>query len=646
VFPRQEFSLSRILDRIDSPADLHALSLDELKSLAQEIRDELVATTAQTGGHLASNLGVVELTLALHRVFDSPRDKIVWDVSHQVYVQKLITGRRGRFDTIRTLGGLSGFADRTESEHDQFGAGHAGTAISAALGMAAARQRTGEQYDVVAVLGDGALTAGMAMEAHNHAGGLKAGMLVVLNDNGMSISPNVGALAQTINRVRMDPLYQGVNRMGERLLDAIPAGHRLVKLAAQLKSRARATLYQPAWFFEHFGFEYFGPVDGNDLEEMLLALDGIKDYLDRPVLLHVLTQKGHGYAPAEADPIKLHGVSPAGSKKAAAPTYSQVFADTCGKLIEQDNRVVAITAAMLEGTALVSTARKHPDRVYDVGICEQHGVTFAAGLATQGVRPICGIYSTFLQRGYDQVVHDVALQNLPVVLAMDRAGFVGDDGKTHQGAFDIAYLRCLPNMVLAAPKDENELQHLLYTGTRHDGPFAVRFPRGAGYGVPMDTEFHELPVGKGELLREGEDVAILAYGAPVMAAVAAAERLADSGIQCAVVNARYAKPLDDELLLDVCSKARAVLTLEEHVLAGGFGEAVITLLTERGPRDLPVLTRTMPDEYVDHGPQAHFRHVYGLDADGIVAAVRELIDGRPAPDRETVKQIVQARLQG
>ena len=348
--------MTRILDRIGSPADLHDLSLDEMKELAQEIREELVDTTAETGGHLASNLGVVELTLALHRVFESPTDKIVWDVSHQVYVQKLLTGRRDRFHTIRTLGGLSGFADRSESPHDQFGAGHAGTAISAALGMAMARERTGARYHAVAVLGDGALTAGMAMEALNHAGHLRAGMLVILNDNGMSISANVGALAQTINRVRMDPLYQGANRMGEKLLDRMPAGHRLVKLAARLKSRARATLYQPAWFFEHFGFEYFGPVDGHDLEELLLALDGIREFLDRPVLLHVLTQKGHGYPPAEEDPIKLHGVSPAGSTKAAAPTYSQVFADTCTKLIEQDARVVAISATMLEGTALVSTA--------------------------------------------------------------------------------------------------------------------------------------------------------------------------------------------------------------------------------------------------------------------------------------------------
>ncbi len=627
--------MSRLLDRIDSPADLRDLTLPELKQLAQEIREELVATTAQTGGHLASNLGVVELTLALHRVFESPNDKIVWDVSHQIYVHKLLTGRRARFDTIRALGGLSGFADRTESPHDQFGAGHAGTAISAALGMAMARTRlslsseagegVGGRGHVVAILGDGALTAGMAMEALNHAGHLKAGMLVILNDNGMSISANVGALAQTINRVRMDPLYQGANRMGEKLLDRMPAGHRLVKLAARLKSRARATLYQPAWFFEHFGFEYFGPVDGHDLEELLLALDGIKEFLDRPVLLHVLTQKGHGYPPAEEDPIKLHGVSPAGSTKAAAPTYSQVFADTCTKLIEQDPRVVAISAAMLEGTGLVSTAKRHPDRVYDVGICEQHAVTFAAGLATQGVRPICGIYSTFLQRGYDQVVHDVAIQNLPVTFALDRAGFVGDDGRTHQGAFDIAYLRCLPNMVLAAPKDENELQHLLYTGTHHDGPFAVRFPRGAGHGVPMDGELRVLPVGKAELLREGEDVAILAYGAPVMAALEAAERLADSGIQCAVVNARFAKPLDEELLLDLCRRVRGLVTLEEHVLAGGFGAAVLELLAAHGLHDLPVIARTMPDEPVEHGPQAHFRRLHGLDADGIVAAVRELL---------------------
>lgn len=631
--------MKRILDRINQPADLQGLSVNELKRLAQDIRDELVhVTTNQTGGHLASNLGVVELTLALHRAFNSPKDKIVWDVSHQVYVQKLIDGRRERFNTIRTLGGLSGFADRGESAHDQFGAGHAGTAISAAAGMAAARDHTGESYHCIAVLGDGALTAGMAMEALNHAGHMRTGMLVVLNDNGMSISHNTGALSTTVNRVRMDPIYQSVNQAAESLLPSLPAGKRLLRTAAWLKSRARAAMFAPAMFFEHFGFEYFGPVDGHNIEELLQALEGVKEAMDRPVLLHVLTQKGHGYPPAEADPIKLHGVSAPGGAKPAAPSYSQVFADTVTKIMEQDPRVVAITAAMLEGTGLVRTQKAFPDRVYDAGIAEQHAVTFAAGLATQGVVPVCGIYSTFLQRGFDQVVHDVALQNLHVVFAMDRAGFVGDDGKTHQGAFDISYLRALPNMAICAPKDENELQHLLYTGVQHRGPFAVRFPRGAGAGVAMDPVLKALPLGKGELLRAGTDAAILAFGAPVPAALAAAEALAAEGISCAVVNARWAKPLDETLLASVCAGVRGIVTVEENVLAGGFGDAVLELLNRKAIR-LPVVTRTMPDLYVDHGPQGHFRSVYGQDAAGLAAAVREALGAQPSVHAEVERLI-------
>jgi 1-deoxy-D-xylulose-5-phosphate synthase len=622
--------MSRILDRIDQPADLRRLSVDDLKRLAQEIRDELVqVTTTETGGHLASNLGVVELTLALHRVFDSPTDKIVWDVSHQVYVQKLITGRKHRFNTIRTLDGLSGFADRSESPHDQFGAGHAGTAVSAALGMAVARDRLGKDYHVAAIVGDGALTAGMTIEALNHAGAMHAGILVIFNDNGMSISRNVGALSSTINRVRLDPIYQSVNQAAEAILPSLPAGKRLLKTASWLKSRARATMFAPAMFFEHFNFEYFGPVDGHSIEELLLALEGVREFMDRPVLLHVITQKGHGYAPAEADPIKLHGVSPAGAKKPVAPTYSKVFADTVTKIMSMDPRVVAITAAMLEGTGLVSTHKAYPERVFDVGICEQHGVTFAAGLATQGVVPIAGIYSTFLQRGFDQVVHDVCIQNLHVVFAMDRAGFVGDDGKTHQGAFDVGYMRMLPNMVVCAPKDENELQHLLWTGVKHNGPFAVRFPRGAGTGVEMEETLRELPIGKGELLREGSDAAILAYGAPVPAALEAAELLAAEGISCAVVNARWAKPLDEELIVQTCQGVRGVVTVEEAVLPGGFGDAVLELLNRHALR-LPVVTRTMPNVFVDHGPQSHFRAVYGQDPRGLAAAVRESLGLQPS----------------
>src|SRR6185312_11545855 len=520
------------------------------EQLAGEIREFLVDCVhcIGDGGHLASNLGVVELSLALHRQFDTPRDKIIWDVSHQIYVHKMLTGRKERMATIRQFQGLSGFADRNESPHDAFGAGHAGTAISAAVGMAVARDLKGEDFKVVAVVGDGAMTAGMALEAMNHAGHLRENMLVILNDNAMSISPNVGGLSRNINKLRVDPLYRNAKREIGGMVEHLPLGHQMWQGAKRVKSSMRDLLI-PASFWEQFGFEYYGPVDGHDIHELEATLQAITKVRGKPVLLHILTEKGHGVPEAAADPIKSHSGTfwlkskPLPGSPPPLPTYSQVFAEATQELIESDPRVVAITAAMLEGTGLAPVHAKHPDRVFDVGIAEQHAVTFAAGLATQGIRPIAAIYSTFLQRGFDSVVHDVVVQNLPVVFAMDRAGFVGDDGKTHQGFIDISYLRCLPNMVVSAPKDEQELRDLLYTGVMHDGPFALRFPRGTGNGSPTNLPMKQIPIGRAEVLRIGGDVTLLGFGSSVSECLKAAAMLEEDGISATVVNARFAKPL-------------------------------------------------------------------------------------------------------
>jgi len=634
---QEEHDVAQLLDRIDSPRDLRALTYDQLQALAQEIRDFLVRTVDGIGGggHLASNLGVVELSLALHRLFDSPKDKIIWDVSHQVYVHKILTGRKDRMHTIRQFGGLSGFADRKESEHDVFGAGHAGTSISAAVGMAVARDLKGEDFYTIAVIGDGAMTCGMALEAMNHAGHLGLHrLIVILNDNAMSISPNVGALSRNLNKLRVDPLYRNAKREIGELVEHLPLGRQVWEGAKRVKASVRDLLV-PASFWEQFGFEYYGPIDGHDIRELEATLKAIKKVEGKPVLLHVLTEKGHGVPEAAADPIKSHSgtywlkkTDP--SAPPPRPTYSQVFAQAVQELIESDPRVVAITAAMLEGTGLAPVHARHPDRVFDVAIAEQHAVTFAAGLATQGIRPIAAIYSTFLQRGYDSVVHDVVVQNLPVVFAMDRAGFVGDDGKTHQGFIDISYMRCLPNMVVSAPKDERELRDLLYTGIQHNGPFAVRYPRGSGPGAPTNLPMQVLPVGKGELLREGRVIALVGFGAPVTECLKAAELLATEGIDAAVVNARFAKPLDEELLLGVAQTTAGIITAEENVRAGGFGDAVLELLADHGLADRYLGALAMPDAIVDHGPQATMRHLYRLDAEGIAAAAREALAGRGA----------------
>ncbi len=625
--------MTQILDRVEGPRDLRSLTYDQLDQLAGEVRQFLVETVdcIGGGGHLASNLGVVELSIALHRLFDSPKDKIIWDVSHQVYVHKILTGRKDRMNTIRQFGGLSGFADRHESEHDAFGAGHAGTSISAAVGMAAARDLLGEDFYAIAVIGDGAMTAGMALEAMNHAGHMGTHrLLVILNDNAMSISPNVGALSRNVNKLRVDPLYRNAKREIGELVEHLPLGRQVWRGAKRVKASFRDLLV-PASFWEQFGFEYYGPIDGHNIQELELTLASIKKVEGKPVLLHILTEKGHGIPEAEADPIKSHSGTYWLKKPAAPdapparPTYSQVFGQATQELIESDPRVVAITAAMLEGTGLAPVHEKHPDRVFDVGIAEQHAVTFAAGLATQGIRPIAAIYSTFLQRGFDSVVHDVVVQNLPVVFALDRAGFVGDDGKTHQGFIDISYLRCLPNMVISAPKDEAELRDLLYTGIHYDGPFAVRFPRGSGPGAPTDLPMKQLPIGRGEVLREGADVALIGFGVSVGECLRAANILEEAGIDAAVVNARYAKPLDSELVARYARSTAGVITVEENVRAGGFGDAVLEALADAGIADRCLANLTMPDAIVDHGPQDTFRQLHHVDGAGIAARVRDVL---------------------
>jgi 1-deoxy-D-xylulose-5-phosphate synthase len=634
-----------LLDRIREPRDLRGLSREDLQRLCAEIREWTVEAVQRTGGHISSSLGATELTVALHRVFESPRDKLVWDTGHQAYVHKILTGRRERFETLRQLDGLSGFLVRSESEHDTFGAGHAGTSISAAHGMATARDLTGGDHHVVAIIGDGALTAGMAFEGLNNIGHAKTRVIVVLNDNGMSISPNVGALSRVfdalrtseelhrpqvpavtrlVEAVRTARPYRELRHVAETVLEHMPAGDLAEEALRRILTSVKA-IVMPNVLFEELGFTYLGPVNGHDLGELEQTLARARDLRSGPVLVHVHTQKGHGYAPAEDDNEKWHGVSARGSAPAAAPTYTKVFADAVREAMRLEPRAVAVTAAMPSGTGLAPLFSEFPGRVFDVGICEQHAVTFGAGLATQGVIPILAIYSTFLQRGYDQIVHDVAIQELPVVFAMDRAGIVGDDGRTHQGLFDIAYLRVLPGMVCMAPRDEGELRHMVWTAVRHSaagrGPIALRYPRGSGVGAALDEPLRELPIGVAETLREGSDVALLGYGTMVPAALAAADLLAADGIEASVVNARFAKPLDADRILALAALTGRILTIEEHVVSGGFGSAVAELLAERGARaELEVLG--VPDEWVDHGAQKLWRKRFGLDADGIAAAVR------------------------
>jgi len=556
-------------------------------------------------------------------VFDSPRDKIVWDVGHQSYVHKLLTGRRQHFASLRQHGGLSGYTCRNESEHDPFGAGHASTSVSAALGMAIARDLAGARYNVVAVIGDGAITGGMALEALNQVGHLGSRLIVVLNDNGMSISPSVGALAKLLSRVRFDRRYYQAKEEARQVITTLPWGKRLWQASQRVKTGVKG-LVMPTMIWEELGFTYMGPIDGHDIGELETALIQARDYHLKPTFLHIVTTKGKGYLPAEKDAVYFHGVPPKRAGTKAIPAYSEVFAQTVLRLARENPRLVAVTPAMPEGSSLNIVASEFPQRVFDVGICEQHAVTFAAGLATQGFIPIVAIYSTFLQRALDQVIHDVCLQELPVIFAIDRGGIVGEDGKTHQGAFDISYLTLIPNLIVSAPKDENELQHLLYTAVTLGRPMAIRYPRGSGIGVELDTELTPIPIGKGEIVRHGEDVAILAIGATVAPALGAAQELASNGIEATVLNARFAKPLDSELIINIASHIKNLVTVEENALSGGFGSSVIGLLQKSGVSDTQVRSIGIPDEFVEQGTQAILRSQYGLDAKGIAQQVLTL----------------------
>jgi 1-deoxy-D-xylulose-5-phosphate synthase len=614
-----------IFDRISAPDDLKRLSFAELDQLATEIRGELIEVVSKNGGHLGASLGTVELTIALHTVFSSPRDRLVWDVGHQAYVHKLLTGRRERFPSIRQEGGLSGFLSRDESEHDAFGAGHASTSISAALGMAVAFNQTGQpDRRVAAIIGDGALTGGMAFEALNNAGILHLPFLVVLNDNEMSIAPNVGAISRYLDRVRTDRRYNRAKDELARLMARLPQGELAVELGKRWKDSFKEFVYH-AQIWEELGFTYIGPVDGHDIRALVEALHQVRQ-VDGPVFLHVITQKGRGYDAAERDRERVHAVSAPVRPGAppAPPKYQDVFAQTLIELAREDPRIVAITAAMPTGTSLIKFQAVHPDRFFDVGIAEQHAVTFAAGLAAEGMRPVAAIYSTFLQRAYDQIIHDVCLQRLPVVFALDRAGFAGDDGRTHHGLFDLSYLRCIPGMTIAAPKDENELRHLLKTAIAHDGPFAVRYPRGSGVGAALDEPLHELPIGRGELLRDGADVAILAVGPMVLPAERAADALRAEGIDAAVVNARFVKPLDETLILELARTRSAVVTVEESAVAGGFGSAVLELLAANDV-SVPVATLGAPDRIFEHASQATLRNAAGLSMEAIASETRRLL---------------------
>ncbi len=621
-----------ILDTINNPDDLRALPPEDLPVLAEEVRQEIIGTVSHTGGHLAPSLGVVDLTIALHFAFDTPRDRIVWDVGHQAYAHKLLTGRRAQFATLRQFGGLSGFPKREEGPYDHFDVGHASTSISAALGMISARDIKGEDFKVIALIGDGSISAGLAFEGLNQAGHLKKNLIVVLNDNEMSISPNVGALSSYLSRLLTGSFYTRLRKETKNFLQGIPkVGGPMSQLAKKAEDSIKG-LMVPGMLFEDLGFQYVGPIDGHNINHLIETFRNVKRY-SWPVLVHVITRKGKGCEFAECNPSQYHGVAPfdpetgkAKAKKQSIMSYTEVFGKTMIRLAEENERLVAISAAMSEGTGLDKFAELYPERFFDVGIAEPHGVTFACGLAVEGMHPVAAIYSTFTQRAYDQVVHDLCLQNLPVTLALDRAGLVGEDGPTHHGVFDMAYLRHVPNMVVMAPKDENELQHMIKTAVEHPGPVAVRYPRGIGCGVPMDQELLSLPIGKAELVMDGADAAIIAIGNTVCPAIKAALRLADEGLSVAVVNARFVKPLDEELILSLAKKTGRIVTIEEHVLQGGFGSAVLELFDLQGMTGVKTHRIGLPDAYIEHGAQKDLRRKYGLDADGITASVKEFIE--------------------
>ena len=632
------------LDSIRTPDDLKRLPPEALAELAEEMRERIVQVVSANGGHLAPSLGTVELTVALHSVFDTPRDILIWDVGHQSYGHKILTGRNDRFDTIRQENGLSGFPRRMESEYDPFGTAHASTAISAALGFACARDLKREQHKVIAVVGDGALTGGLAFEGLNQAGVVATDLLVVLNDNSMSISPNVGAIARYLTRITSAPVYRRLETDVWELLGKVPAGGKARTLVRRIKESMK-NLVLPNILFEEFGFKYYGPIDGHDLPTLIEVLKQLKE-IKGPVILHTLTRKGKGYKFAEEDARKYHGVSSfdkltgTSAKKPSAPTYTEVYGQTLAELAAKDPTIVAITAAMPDGTGLAKFAAAYPERFHDVGIAEQHGTCFSAGLAAAGAKPFATIYSTFLQRAYDQIIHDVAVQKLPVRFALDRAGLVGEDGATHHGVFDISYMRCLPGFVLMAPKDENEFRHMLATmSTYGEGPIAVRYPRGSGLGVPIDAEPRPLPIGVGELLEPGEDLVLVAYGTMVAGARSAARKLMESGIRAAVINARFAKPLDERLIGDWARRTGRIVTLEEGALPGGFGDAVLELLTRIGKPEIRARCFGVPDRFFDHGTRDSLLRHAGLDADSIAREVERWLKEEPRPQPESLAPV-------
>ena len=625
-----------LLPNIKSPADIKDFSPEQLRQLADEVRHHTIDIVSQVGGHLAPTLGVVELTVALHKVFDTPDDKVVWDVGHQGYAHKLLTGRFDTFPTIRQYGGLSGFLKRSESEYDAFGAGHASTSISAATGMAEARKLTGKDYRVVAVIGDGSMTGGLAFEALNNAGHLRTPMLLVLNDNEMSISPNVGAINTYLTRIVTNPIYNRIREEIWNISGKLPFGKRTARTMLHRIEESLKSLLVPGMLFEELGFRYFGPINGHDLDALVSTLDRVKD-LKTPALLHILTKKGKGLVSTNgengeyhSDAVKFHAVKPNGKAKekipsptdveSNAPVFQDVFGSLASEIARNRKDTVCITAAMREGTGLVSYAKAFPDRYYDVGIAEGHGVTFAAGLATEGVRPIVAIYSTFLQRAFDHIIHDTAIQHLPVVFCMDRSGIAGEDGPTHHGALDIAYMRCIQGMIVATPKDGNELRHLLYTALDHNGPFAIRYPKASSVAFDPQGQSELLPIGSWEVVRQGNDVVILAMGAQVRDAVNAADQLARKAISAEIVNCRFIKPMDKSYLKSILDRFNQVITVEEGVRSGGFGEGVLSWLSTNGFKGETKII-SLPDEYVEHGPRQVLLDKFGINPTGIKSAV-------------------------
>jgi len=633
--------MSGALESIRSPQDLKKLNVPALEQLAEEIRKFVISTVSDTGGHLAPNLGVVELTLALHTVFDAPRDKIVWDVGHQAYIHKILTGRREKFKTLRQLGGISGFPRITESEYDTFGTGHASTAISAALGIATARDLTKQDYKVIAVVGDGALTGGLAFEGLNNAGGSKRNIIVVLNDNRMSISPNVGALSKYLTQVITNPLYNKIKEDIWWLTGKLPRGSRRVRETVHRIEEGLKAMVVPGLLFERLGFRYFGPIDGHDLSKLLRIFREIRR-LKGPILVHLITTKGKGYRFAEEDATKFHGLGSfcpetGSTKSKKAPTYTEVFGKALVELAEKDDRIVGITAAMADGTGLVYLARRFPDRFFDVGIAEQHAVTFAAGLALSGFKPVVAIYSTFLQRAFDQVIHDVALQKIPIVFAMDRGGLVGEDGPTHHGSFDLSYLRLVPNLVVMAPKDANELRDMLWTALQYrEGPVAFRYPRGESLGLPLKSGFRKIPIGKSEVIREGKDLAILAIGDRVIPASLLAKKLEEEGISSRVVNARFVKPLDREMIEQVISNFPVIVTVENNTVVGGFGSGVAEIVAEMGVEGTIFQRLGLPDRFVPHGRLDDLLEKVNLNIENMARKINTLILRHKQEKRDTV----------